>query len=109
VGRAGAAGGAAGGNLGSSSALVTYLTANRGDATWIVATTSAQNAGTIELASGEPVMAMGGFMGSDPAPTLAQLQTYVKSGHLRYVLVGGGGFGPGGASGSGSNSSQIDA
>ena len=83
---------------GASSALIDYLLANRGGATWIVATTSAQEAGSIELASGEPVMAMGGFMGSDPAPTLAQLQSYVASGKVRYVLVGGrGGFGgPGG-------------
>ena len=42
-------------------------------------------------------MAMGGFMGSDPAPTLAQLQADVHSGQLRFVLIGGGpGAGPGG-------------
>src|SRR2546427_12776169 len=42
-------------------------------------------------------MAMGGFSGGDPAPTLAQLQAYVASGQLRYVLIGGGaGGGPGG-------------
>ena len=83
---------------GSDAALVAYLLANRGDATWIVATTSAQGAGSIELASGQPVMAMGGFMGSDPAPTLDQLQSLVSSGQLRYVLLGGGGPGGGGTS-----------
>ena len=57
---------------------------------------SAQGAGSIELASGAPVMAMGGFSGSDPAPTLDQLQSLVASGQLRYVLLGGGG--PGGGS-----------
>ena len=102
-GPGGGPGGGIGGQAGSdqpgaSSALIDYLLANRGGATWIVATTSAQEAGTIELASGEPVMAMGGFMGSDPAPTLAQLESHVASGKVRYVLVGGrGGFGgPGG-------------
>jgi 4-amino-4-deoxy-L-arabinose transferase-like glycosyltransferase len=87
---------------------VTYLLENRGTATWIVAATSAQQAGTIELASGQPVMAMGGFSGSDPAPTLAQLKAYVASGQLRYVLVGGGG-GFGGPGGSSSTTSEINA
>ena len=34
-------------------------------------------------------MAMGGFSGTDPAPSLAQIQAYVASGQLHYVLVGG--------------------
>ncbi len=76
-----------GGDATADSTLVDYLLANRGDATWIVATTSSQGAGSIELASDAPVMAMGGFMGSDPAPTLEQLQSLVASGRLRYVLV----------------------
>jgi hypothetical protein len=45
---------------------------------------------------------MGGFSGSDPAPTLAQLREYVRSGQLRFVLVGGAG-GPGGGFGGGSS------
>jgi 4-amino-4-deoxy-L-arabinose transferase-like glycosyltransferase len=79
--------------------LIDYLLANRNGATWIVAATSANEAGSIQLASGEPVMAMGGFSGSDPAPTLEQLKALVASGQLRYVLIGGGG--PGGAGGPG--------
>jgi len=104
-GSVGAPGGTAGGpgSVDADSALVAYLLANRGTATWIVAATSAQQAGSIELASGAPVMAMGGFTGSDPTPTLAELQAYVASGQLRYVLVGGAGFGPGGAGGGGSS------
>ncbi len=51
------------------------------------------------LATGEPVMAMGGFSGGDPAPTLAQLQSMVSAGEVHYVLVSGGrGFGRGGRS-----------
>ena len=110
------AGDGAGGS--ADSALVSYLLANRNGATWIVATTSANSAGSIELAAGAPVMAMGGFSGGDPAPTLAQLQAYVASGQLRYVLIGGGagggpgggppGFGGGGPNG-GSTSSGIEA
>ena len=71
---------------------------SRGNATWIVAVNGANEAGSIELASGLPVMAMGGFSGSDPAPTLAQLQSYAASGQLRYILIGDSRGGPGGAS-----------
>ena len=94
-------GGGLGGNT-SDSALLQYLAANRGSARWIVAANSAQEAGSIEIATGLPVMAMGGFTGSDPAPTLAQLKSYIASGELRFVLAsggqGGGGFGAPGAS-----------
>jgi 4-amino-4-deoxy-L-arabinose transferase-like glycosyltransferase len=89
-------GGGLGGNN-SDSALLQYLVVNRGSATWIVAANSAQEAGSIEIATGLPVMAMGGFTGSDPAPTLDQLKSYIASGKLRFVLaggsMGGGGFG----------------
>lgn len=52
-------------------------------------------------------MAVGGFNGSDPSPTLAQFQSYVASGRIHY-FIGGGGMG--GRSMGGSNSSaQIAA
>lgn len=88
---------------GTSRELVDYLLANRGEATWLVAVSSANQAGPLQLASGIPVMAMGGFMGSDPAPTLEQLQAYVREGRLRFVMLGGpgGGGGPGGFGGPG--------
>jgi 4-amino-4-deoxy-L-arabinose transferase-like glycosyltransferase len=92
-GAGGQAGGIAGGGSQVDSALVDYLVANRGGATWIVAVSGANEAGSIELSSGLPVMAMGGFSGGDPAPTLAQLQAYVASGQLRYILLGSGGRG----------------
>ncbi|HEX7498286.1 MAG TPA: glycosyltransferase family 39 protein [Candidatus Limnocylindrales bacterium] len=89
-----------GGGASADTALIDYLVANRGNATWIVAAGSAQEAGTIELATGLPVMAMGGFTGSDPAPTVDQLKAYVASGALRYVLAAGtGGMGFGGIGG----------
>jgi 4-amino-4-deoxy-L-arabinose transferase-like glycosyltransferase len=101
----GFAGGPGGGGDSTSSALRSYLIANRGGATWIVAATSASQAGSIELATGIPVMAMGGFSGSDPAPTLTQLKAYIHSGELRFVLVGGQGGGRDG----GGNASTSDA
>ncbi len=96
-----------GGGDGNSadSALVDYLVANRGAATWIVAVSGSGQAGAIELATGLPVMAMGGFTGSDPWPTLGALQAYVRSGQLRYVIVGGAdGFGGRGFGGAASSS-----
>ena len=39
-------------------------------------------------------MAIGGFNGSDPSPTLAQFQEYVADGEIHY-FIGGGGFGGG--------------
>ena len=49
-------------------------------------------------------MAIGGFNGTDPAPTLAQFEQYVAQGRIHYFL-GSGGFGGGG--GSSDNSSAI--
>jgi hypothetical protein len=94
-------GGFPSGGAQADAVLTRFLAANRGGATWIVAVDGADRAGSIELATGLPVMAMGGFNGGDPAPTLDQLKADVASGRLRYVLLGGG-RGPGGG-----DSSQI--
>jgi 4-amino-4-deoxy-L-arabinose transferase-like glycosyltransferase len=102
-------GGGVGGNT-SDTLLLNYLVANRGSASWIVAVSGSQEAGSIELATGLPVMAMGGFTGSDPTPTLDQLKSYIASGKLRFVMasLGGGGFGgPGGFGGFGASSSSV--
>ncbi len=48
------------------------------------------NQAGLQLASGVPVMPIGGFMGSDPAPTLAQFQQDVATGQVRYFVEGGG-------------------
>ncbi len=77
-------------------ALVGYLERHRGGAKYLVAATGSMAAAPIGLASRAPVITIGGFMGADPAPSVAQLQAYVRAGQLRYVLLGGGGFGPGG-------------
>ena len=107
---AGGFGGAPTGTVGGAadSTLVDYLVANRGSATWLVAVDSSMNAGSIELASGEPVMAMGGFNGGDPAPTLAQFQALVASGQVRFLLVDGNGGSGGPGATSDSSISAID-
>ncbi|MCE3552435.1 glycosyltransferase family 39 protein [Pseudonocardia sp. RS11V-5] len=66
---------------------------------WAAATTGSQGAASMELASGTSVMAMGGFIGSDPYPTLQQFQQYVANGEIHYFVTGGMGGGPGGRGG----------
>ncbi len=53
----------------------------------------------------EPVMAIGGFNGTDPAPSLAEFQQDVADGRIHYFIAGGGGGGGGGAFGGGSGES----
>ncbi len=62
-------------------------------------TVGAQNAASYQLATEEPVIALGGFNGSDPAPTLEQFKEWVAQGKVHY-FIGGGSFGQqnGGAS-----------
>jgi 4-amino-4-deoxy-L-arabinose transferase-like glycosyltransferase len=76
--------------------MADYLVKNRGGARWLVAVSSAQEASSLILETGEPVIAMGGFTGRDPAMTVDKLQEYVQSGQLRYILIGEGRGGPGG-------------
>ena len=100
MGGSGGGGGAPGGMGGVSTALLSYLEAHQGSATWLVATASAQSAAEIILQSGgKAAIGMGGFTGDDPAMTLAKLKGYVASGKLHYVLLDGTGTGTGAAGG----------
>jgi len=108
----GAAGrGGAGGLLNGStpsSALTKLLRTNRGSYTWVAATVGANQASGYQLAADSPVMAIGGFNGTDPTPTLAQFQQYVHAGKIHY-FIGGGRFGGGGFGGPGATSSTSSA
>jgi 4-amino-4-deoxy-L-arabinose transferase-like glycosyltransferase len=93
-------GGAVGGLLDAGTpgaALVAALQADAGDFTWVGAAVGANVAAGYQLAAREPVMAIGGFNGSDPSPTLAQFQSYVAEGKIHYFLGGGGFVANGGA------------
>ncbi|MEU5033410.1 glycosyltransferase family 39 protein [Streptomyces rubiginosohelvolus] len=73
------------------------LTKDADDYTWVAAAVGAQNAASYQLATGEPVMAIGGFNGSDPSPTLDRFKKYVAEGKIHYFVSGGGmGGGTGG-------------
>ena len=91
------------------SAALTTLLKNAGT-TWSAATIGSQSAAPLELQSGTAVIAIGGFSGSDNAPTLAQFKALVAAGKIHYFIGGSGGAGgaggfsgPGGRGGSGSS------
>ncbi|WP_206795285.1 glycosyltransferase family 39 protein [Amycolatopsis sp. MtRt-6] len=86
-----------GGGFGSSSNEIGTLLAQT-TTKWAAATTGSQSAASLELASGKAVIGIGGWSGSDPAPTLAEFKAYVAAGEVEYYIEGGRGGGPGGGS-----------
>ncbi|MDQ0795091.1 glycosyltransferase family 39 protein [Streptomyces sp. B1I3] len=105
TGEGGMGGGGMGGLLDGAtvdSRARTLLTQNADAYTWIAAAIGSQNAASYQLATGDPVMAIGGFNGSDPSPTLAEFKKYVADGKIHYLISGG--MGGGGAGGAGTSS-----
>jgi hypothetical protein len=92
-------GGGMGGGMGgeSTSAELAALLSST-DTEWAAATTGGTAAANLELASGKSVIAIGGWNGGDPAPTLAEFQEYVAEGRIAYYVSGGMGGGMGGNS-----------
>ncbi|QGF23747.1 ArnT family glycosyltransferase [Raineyella fluvialis] len=103
--------GGAGGLLGGaqvSAEMTTLLTTDASSYTWVAASIGSQNAASYQLATQLPVMAIGGFNGSDPSPTLAQFQQYVAQGKIHYFIAGGmGGQQNGGSSAASEISSWV--
>jgi 4-amino-4-deoxy-L-arabinose transferase-like glycosyltransferase len=96
-GAPGGFGGAGGGNATISSAFAKLLETGASHYEWTAATDGSDSAASMELATGGiPVMAIGGFRGTDPAPTLARFEKLVAEHKIHYYVVGGGGFGGGG-------------
>ncbi|MGW1619675.1 glycosyltransferase family 39 protein [Streptomyces sp. NPDC002172] len=104
-GMAGGAGGLLNGATVSSEAKA-LLQKNSSQYTWVAAAIGAQNAASYQLSTGDAVMAIGGFNGTDPSPTLAQFKKYVAEGKIHYFVSSGTGGGMMGGSSSGT-SSQI--
>jgi 4-amino-4-deoxy-L-arabinose transferase-like glycosyltransferase len=103
TGRTGAVAGGAGGLLNASTpstALTRLLETDAGRYRWEAATVGANSAAGYQLATDDPVMAIGGFNGTDPTPTLAEFEGYVHHGDVHYFVAGGGGAGPGATGGS---------
>ena len=94
----------------AESTLVSFLLENRHGTTWLAAVNSANESAPIQLSSGQPVMAIGGFNGSDSTLTLSQFKQLVKQGKVRYYVVNsrqGKSGGPSGMGGPGSNSEIL--
>ncbi|MFE5892371.1 ArnT family glycosyltransferase [Streptomyces sp. NPDC056462] len=111
-GRTGDGGGMGGGGVGGllngagvSDEAKELLEKNASDYTWAAAAIGAQNAASYQLSTGDPVMAIGGFNGTDPSPTLAEFKKYVTDGKIHYFISSGSGGGMGGSSSG--TSSQI--
>jgi 4-amino-4-deoxy-L-arabinose transferase-like glycosyltransferase len=108
---AGLRGGGAGGLLDAStpsSAVVAALKANSSKYVWVAAAVGSNSAAGFQLATQLPVMAIGGFNGSDPSPTLSEFKAYVAAGKIHYFIGGGSGGGqPGGNQTGGSHSSAA--
>ncbi|WP_424186130.1 ArnT family glycosyltransferase [Actinokineospora sp. G85] len=82
---------AGGGLLGAptpSAEVVEALRRDSADHTWAAAAVGSNNAAGYQLAIGLPVFALGGFNGTDPAPTLAGFQRMVADNQVRWFIDG---------------------
>jgi hypothetical protein len=85
-GRGFGGGGGLGGNTQVSSALTRLLTAGSAGYTWAAATVGSESAAPLQLATGKPVLAIGGFNGTDPTPTLAHFERLVADHKIHYFV-----------------------
>lgn len=102
------AGGAGGPGEGTADAAVTTLLSST-TTKWSAIVSGASQAAGLELASNTSVIALGGWNGGDPYPTLAEFQDMVAKGEISYFIEGGGGMGGGmgGRGGRGGNSEVV--
>jgi 4-amino-4-deoxy-L-arabinose transferase-like glycosyltransferase len=104
--------GGIGGLLDASAAspeLVAALQADAGSYTWTAATTGSNNAAGLALSSETSVMAIGGFNGSDPSPTLDQFKADVAAGRIHYYVATGDAAGFRGTQGGSEAAAEIAA
>ena len=72
--------------------LVKYLKEHKGGASYLASISSAMNGGAeLILQSGEAVMALGGFNGSDNPITLTEFKALVSTGKVKYAVFQGDG------------------
>jgi hypothetical protein len=80
------AGGGLGGDTTVSSALTRLLEQDAARYKWVAATEGSEGAAPLELATGDAVIAIGGFNGSDPWPTLAVFKELVAKHEIHYYV-----------------------
>jgi 4-amino-4-deoxy-L-arabinose transferase-like glycosyltransferase len=82
----------------SNQSTLTFLEQTTLGMEYLVAVPSAMQGAEYVLATGRPVLYMGGFSGQDAVVTPTSLRQLVAEGRLRYVELGGNGFGDRGQS-----------
>jgi 4-amino-4-deoxy-L-arabinose transferase-like glycosyltransferase len=75
------------GDMGADPKLIAFLEAHADHVRFLAATNTADDAAPLILATGAPVMAMGGFSGYDPILTPARLAKLVRGGQVRFFLL----------------------
>lgn len=71
----------------SNKKLISFLVKNHTTEKYLIAVPDSSSAEPIILATGKPVMSVGGFLGNDNILTVSSLSQMVKEGELRYYLV----------------------
>lgn len=76
--------------------LLAYLERHQGSTTYLLAVASSMSADPYIIATGKPVMALGGFAGSDQILSLSRLQALIRNHTVRFFQLSAGGGFPGG-------------
>jgi 4-amino-4-deoxy-L-arabinose transferase-like glycosyltransferase len=93
----------------NNSKLIQFLEVNKKNEKYLVAVPSAMTyASDLILKTGDPVMTIGGFSGSDKIITLEEFKQLVADGDVRYAVVSGGGSMGGGSTESNSNNDIMN-
>jgi 4-amino-4-deoxy-L-arabinose transferase-like glycosyltransferase len=71
-----------------NTALLTYLEANTQDVKFLTAVPGSDQGAQLVIATGRPVLYMGGFNGNDDVVSAEDLSAMVANGELHYVLYG---------------------
>ena len=90
-----------------SAAMVSLLDRGAAGYTWVATTVGANQAAGYQLTTGHAVMAIGGFNGTDPYPTLAYFQQLVSQHRVHYFIAGRSFGGPAGGGATSSTSTAI--
>lgn len=84
------------GNSAGNTKLIEFLQKNKtSKQKYLLVVSNSNSASDIIIATGEPVMSIGGFLGNNKAITLEEFKKMVVKGEIRYVMVGGMGQGNG--------------
>ena len=70
--------------------LIAFLEHRHGREDYLLATVNARQAAPIIIATGNPVMALGGFSGGDPILTVDDFARLVAENRVRFALIGDG-------------------